>query len=228
VKFIVKREAAGAVIGKAGANLKNIREITGCNSNFEKEVNTTFGGRILKFRHPDAGQTLLMSQAVYMALRMEGFSSVTQNDVRKVQSAPQAPPQYGVPQGPPQGYGAPAPSPYGDMGMGAAYGYGPAGGDVYGMPQNGGASKRFSPYGAKPDKALTCAYHGKKRGPKNLGAHPTNPSLSICLDGDPCRGVDQVSGSICSVHGKNRGAQNLQARPGQPGLFKCMDSDNCK
>lgn len=210
IKFVVKKENAGAVIGKGGAHMKSIREVTGCNSNFEKEVTPAFGGRILTFRHPEPNQPLLMAQAVYMAVRSEGFGSPTQNDIRKMAAGGGPAPQD-------QGF-----SPYGvDMSAGFSP-YGPA-------ATQGGASKRFSPYGAKPAaQGLTCAYHGKKRGEKNLQPHPANPNLSICFDNDPCRGSAGSAATMCSEHGKKRGTQNLQPNPSKQGLFVCFESDPCK
>jgi transcription antitermination factor NusA-like protein len=214
LSVVVKTEAAGAVIGKGGANLKSIREVTGCNTNFEKpeEITPAFAGRRLTFRHPEAGQALLMAQAVYMTLRFSGFASPTQNDCRKAM-------------GMGMGMGAP------DMGMGMMmgdfggnYGYGAA---PTSKPQ------RASPYGGRPEKmamgAGVCAIHGKKRGAKNLQPHMANSRLMVCADNDPCKGVDPaIAAQICSTHGKKRGAQNLTQHPSAPGLSVCHEHDPCK
>jgi transcription antitermination factor NusA-like protein len=216
IGFVVKTEAAGAVIGKGGANLKSIREVTGCNTNFEKsnEMVPAFGGRRLTFRHPEPGQALLMSQAVYMAIRCPGFASPSQNDVRQAMS------QQPFDATPDMGMG-------GDFGYGAAPGYGAAA-----APQMA-QGKRFSPYGSPPARAGgvsgVCAVHGKKRGAKNLQPHPVNPKMMICLDNDPCKGADpNIASTICATHGKKRGSQNLHPHPTSAGLFVCLEHDQCK
>lgn len=84
-----------------------------------------------------------------------------------------------------------------------------------------------------------CALHGKKRGPKNLQPHPSQPGLFICMEHDACKGgsamgglpgqdMGGMPGSVCATHGKRRGPRNLQPHPSQPGLFVCLDEDQCK
>jgi len=208
--FVVKAESAGAVIGKGGANLKSIREVTGCNTSFEKpsDIQPAFGGRRLTFRHPEPGQALLETQAVYMAIRCPGFGSPTQNDVRNAIAMSGG------------GLG-------GDMGtMGD---FDPSTSYQYGAASRTGQAKRFSPYGSPPPSAggAICGIHGKKRGSKNLQCHPCNPKLMICMEGDPCKGAEP-SNTICFTHGKKRGTQNLQPHPVKIGYWVCLEHDQCK
>lgn len=88
--------------------------------------------------------------------------------------------------------------------------------------------------GGMYDMSSICAIHNKKRGPKNLQPHPTQPGLYTCMESDPCKGAGQAPSmavdpsSICATHGKKRGPRNLQPHPTSPGLYVCMDNDMCK
>lgn len=132
-------------------------------------------------------------------------------------------------------------------GMGGAMGAGMGGMGGAGMGMGGmglgmGDMGMFSGmYGmggmGAPMASNVCAIHGKKRGPKNLQPHPSQPGLMMCMEHDSCKGsgavdmggaIQQDMSSMCATHGKRRGARNLQPHASQPGLFVCMEEDACK
>lgn len=221
--FVVKVAAAGAVIGRGGSQLKSVREGSGCNTNFEKDPVASFAGRVLTMRYPHEGEgaSQAITKAIYMAIRVPGFASPTQNDCRKGMMG---------------GYQAPMDA-MGGMpgGMGMPMGMDPMTGDVGGFgygaapAQDLGGAKRYNPYGGRPARGdNVCAIHGKSRGAMNLQPHPNNPRIMVCMEGDMCKGTTDNSASICFTHGKKRGQQNLQPHPTQPGMFVCMETDQCK
>jgi len=299
VSIVVNHNAAGAVIGKGGENLKGIREHTGCHVSMEKaqEATPAMGGRCLSLRHTDSADQV--SNAIYRTLRVPSFASPTQAESRSLSSAaadpmaydPNASYGYGPagsqheskryspygavssdvcalhgkkrgkqnlqphPQVPGQficlendqckGAANPmmAPSPYGAFGqqqpaMGMMGGMGPEYGQRPPMSMGAmGAMNALNMMGGMYgiDPSSHCALHGKKRGPRNLQPHPTQPGLFICITGDECKGAGIPAGvavanpaNTCSLHGKKRGAQNLQPHPTTPGAFVCLDSDQCK
>lgn len=131
----------------------------------------------------------------------------------------------------------------GGMGGGMAAGMGGMGGAGMGMSGMGlgmGDMGMFSGmYGmggmGAPMASNVCAIHGKKRGPRNLQPHPTQPGLMMCMEHDACKvsgSVDMIGttdmSSMCATHGKRRGARNLQPDAAQPGVFVCMEEDSCK
>jgi len=93
VGILVTTTAAGSVIGKGGENLKKIREETGCHVNMEKkeEAIPAFGGRQLTLRHDQSAPAI--AQAIYSAMRVPGFSSLSFKDDRALAS--QVTPGYG-------------------------------------------------------------------------------------------------------------------------------------
>lgn len=120
--------------------------------------------------------------------------------------------------------------------MGMGMGQAPMGGMGLGMGDMGifGGGMGGGMYGmGAPMANNICAIHGKKRGPKNLQPHPTQPGLWMCMEHDACKGnaapgAAQDMSSMCATHGKRRGARNLQPHPTQPGLFVCCADDQCK
>lgn len=211
VGIVVNTKAAGSVIGKGGANLKSIREQTGCHTNLEKTPAPLVGGRVLQMRHAESSQAVF--QALYLAMRLPGFTSQTNKEDRDLLNNP----------------------PTASFETEASYGYGPA-------PTSHGGKARFSPYGgasaggARPGLSEVCAIHSKKRGAKNLVPHPTESGLYTCMAGDECQGSGgQQAGttaadaaSVCATHGKQRGARNLQPHATIVGLYTCMEGDLCK
>lgn len=217
LSIVVKANAAGAVIGKAGSTLKSVREQTGCNTNFDKEAVPAFAGRVLTMRYPEDGShPAPITKAIYMTLRVPGFDSPTQNDCRQSMRAP--PPQFDVYQQDPMGQ---------MMGVDPSFAYGPAAGN--------GAKQRFNPYGAPPPRGgegdgNTCGIHGSRRGKQNLQPHPFNSRIMVCLEHDQCKGANALANAarVCFTHGKKRGEQNLQPHTTAPGVFVCHDQDQCK
>lgn len=122
-------------------------------------------------------------------------------------------------------------------GMGAQGGMLGAGMGGIGMGQNA-MMGMMGGYGM--DMTGMCALHNKKRGPRNLQPHPTQPGMYTCMDNDMCKGsggadasgnaIPQSSNAagMCSTHNKRRGARNLQPHPTTPGVFMCLDGDACK
>jgi transcription antitermination factor NusA-like protein len=231
VGVVVQNNVAGAVIGKAGCNLKQIREQTGCRVGMEKpeEASPAIGGRCLTLSHPES--SLMVAGAVYAVLRTKGFASPS------IQSGSS---NFEVP----------------DFGLGfdGRLGMGPMGGlgsDMFGLgygaaPSSRGSNVRFSPYaGGRVGDPNTCVVHGKRRGPQNLQASVTVPGSFECLPHDKCKmggavgggavgggasnlGLGMIGPLFCSKHGKKRGAQNLQVHPSIPNAWICLESDQCK
>lgn len=229
--IVIKSAAAGAVIGKGGANLKSIRECTGCNISMEKseEAIPAFGGRCLSLRHPD-GAPHMLTRAAYLAIRSKGFASPTASENRAGFSAPMEDISYDT---------------------NSAYGYGPAAG----MRD----AKRFSPYG-RPDVCavhgkkrgkqflrpsptmpgqFTCLDEDPCKGVTNApmgmgGMQMGNVPMAMGMGGMGMGmgggmgmyGMD--TGSVCALHGKKRGPNNLQPHPSNPNLLICFDHDMCK
>jgi len=241
VGLVVSKQAAGAVIGKSGGNLKLMREQFGCRVGMEKqeEANPMFGGRCLTLSHPESA--LSVSQAIYNIIRIKGFASPTTREMNN----------------PGQMEGVTA--------MGADYSQLAAvpgfdqsqlmnmGLDVFNMGgygampnARGQAQARFSPYGAQRGDPNVCIVHNKRRGKQNLQPSMTVPGAFECTAEDRCKGtggsnIDAVGctpcwnpnptvavGLICATHGKKRGQRNLTAHPTVPGAFVCLESDPCK
>lgn len=236
--LVVSNGAAGAVIGKAGANLKLLREQTGCRVSMEKpeEAQAVLGGRCLTLSHSDS--TLNMTQAIYNIIRIKGFASPTARDILNAPTGLEANPlEYQLPQLP-MGYdGQILPDMFG-----------------YGAMSSARAAPRFSPYGVRSPVAGSqdiCVLHNKRRGKQNLVPSSTQPGSFECSEADRCKGSggsafdpaaaagqnwggsaiaaqQQQASMYCATHGKRRGQRNLTAHPSVPGVFICLETDQCK
>lgn len=249
IGLVVSKSAAGAVIGKAGSNLKLMREQFGCRVGMEKqeESNPMFGGRCLTLSHPDSA--LGVSQAIYNIIRIKGFTSPSTREMNNPS------PMEGM-MGAGADYGQLAAVPGFDqsqlMGMGMdMFGMGGYGAMPNARGQGQGQA-RFSPYGAQRGDPSVCVTHNKRRGKQNLQPSMSVPGAFECTADDRCKGsgggnVDMmqmgggammgggaaawnpaVAGLICATHGKKRGQRNLTAHPTVPGAFVCLDADPCK
>lgn len=158
-----------------------------------------------------------IAKAIYMCMRVTGFESPTQNEMRKVGGGGGGAPPMDAPFHPDMHMG-------GEPGFGS---YGPAAG-------NGMGNKRFNPYSSPPARGGgddgVCGVHNRRRGRQNLQPHPHNARMMVCLDTDACKGsaAAEAASRVCFTHGKRRGEQNLQPHPSQANTFVCMECDQCK
>lgn len=212
VSVVVADKSVGALVGKGAANLKAVREMTGCHLDMEKPEAAipAHGGRCLTIRHDES--CLSVTLAFYQMIRTKGFASPSQSSTRDLAASTTS---YLVP----NQAGAEM-DPY-----------------AYGAVQNS-SSNRFSPYGRPTGTGDVCAVHGKKRGKQNLQPSPVAQGQFICRPEDPCKGgvvqpqpggMGSAAGAnICATHGKKRGTKNLQPHPTAAGLFTCLTGDECK
>jgi transcription antitermination factor NusA-like protein len=244
IGIVVSKQAAGAVIGKSGGNLKLLREQYGCRVAMEKQEESTpmFGGRCLNLSHADS--SLAVTQAIYSIIRIKGFASPSTREMNNP-----------APMDAMMGMGGNF-----DQSMGAGFDQNQMMGmDMFGMggygamPAGGRQQPRFSPYGGQRDPAVCCT-HNKRRGKQNLQPSMSVPGGFECTAEDRCKGSGgsavqeqmyspnnmavggqswgggspQQLGLVCALHGKKRGQRNLTAHQTIPNAFVCLDADPCK
>jgi len=225
VAVVVNNNAAGAVIGKGGANLKDVREQTGCHVVMEKmaESNPIIGGRVLTARHQTSVHSA--TQAVYIAMRCPGFASPSVSDDRQNMSGMAA----------------------GGFDMSGFYGQqGMQGGAVRAADVCCMHGKRRGKQNLQMHPTMPGSYMCRSDDPcKGAGGVDATSmaSMEMCglvgqpfgqqMTGAPMAaglggGVYNDSANMCAVHGKRRGARNLQPHSSAPGLFQCLETDQCK
>lgn len=167
LSVVVDNQAAGAVIGKQGANLNAVREATGCAINIEKseEALPALCGRVLRVRKGES--TAAVMTAFAQLLQTPGFASVTRESANAAYTSSQ--------------------HMYGGVG-GHPHHANPRHGSKMGAPQFGGYGGFNMPArGIQRDQM--CSLHGKKRGTRNLTAQLTTGQF-MCRPEDMCKGVD--------------------------------------
>jgi transcription antitermination factor NusA-like protein len=237
--ILVLDNAAGAIIGKQGANLTKLRDEAGVNVGIAKreESNPALGGRRLSIAHADS--LIAVARAAYSILRLPGFGSPTSKNppmlpglggfgegfcsIHGKKRGPNnlARNQLGqmvcMPEDPCKGASAqPNPAMLAFMG----------GLDVD-NPQYLMALANFGPYGEQGYGPVSgshgahrfspygspegvCATHGKRRGPRNLV--PNGLGQMVCQQHDECKGSGGVNGGLGGMPGFGGG------RPGGPGV----------
>jgi transcription antitermination factor NusA-like protein len=228
--LIVQRSAAGGVIGKAGANLKLIREQTGCRVTMEKQEDV-LGGRSVSLSHPDSPASA--AQAIYGIIRTKGFASPTDKPTL---------PQGGLDVSS-QFLAAYANVPPSSRPPMSNLSFSP-----FGMPDPNVCcvhNKKRGPRNLQPSKTVAGMFECRPEDPcKGASTAPYSSGMFA----DPSADLMNLYGAmpaaartpvrfnpyaradptICVVHNKKRGVRNLQDSKTVPGAFECLPDDQCK
>lgn len=232
--LIVQKSAAGGIIGKAGGNLRLIREQTGCRVTMEKQEDI-LGGRLVALSHPDS--PVNATQAIYGIIRTKGFASPTDK--------PAAPPSgMDVPAQLLAAYNSLPPSSRPVMPNNLPF-------SPYGVTDLSSMccvhNKKRGPRNLQPSKTSPGMFECRPEDPCK-GASSVSPQVSYNpgMFNDPSAELMNLYGAmpaarapvrfnpyardptICVVHNKKRGAGNLQDSKTVPGAYECLPTDQCK
>jgi len=197
IGVVVNKNAAGAVIGKGGGNLKLLREQTGCRLGMEKQEESlpALGGRCLTLSHPESA--LAVTQAVYNIIRLKGFASPSAREILSAEGPGSDYMMYGMPVDLMYGLNRPRLPFMRDPNICIIHGKRRGKANLVMSPVPGaweckpgdrckgsGGAVLDGPWA---NARMICHTHGKVRGKRNLTRHPTLPGVFVCLEDDPCK-----------------------------------------